>query len=321
MDPASAIQHILIVADIEGSSGCWGYEGSAFMTRDWVGACEAMTADVGAVARALLNAGVRTVTVKDFHRSGYNLLPARLPATVRVISGYQIGPVPGMGAPPAAEAVMFLGMHAASGTHGFLAHTLTSRLSDIRVNGSILPEIQLFAASLAPFGMGPLFFSGCPEACRQARAVAPGLTTYAIDKSRGLDGFDAHAWRQGLAAAAVATLDKRPSRVVLPEGPLHTVVTMRDGAAAAAGIARRWGMKRDNDRLFFEAVDIHHLYRELIRICYLTPWIENRLGWLLPLFNLKGRLGMMWVRRQIRSGTHGRRKQFAAVRTDKSGLQ
>ena len=212
MDPAPAIRNILIVADIEGSSGCWCYEGSAFMTRDWARACEALTADVSAVARALLNAGVRTVTVKDFHRTGYNLLAERLPATVQVISGYQIGPVPGMGAPPAAEAVMFLGLHAASGTRGFLAHTLTSRLSDIRVNGSILPEVQLFAASLAPFGIRPLFFSGCPEACRQARTVLPGLATHAIDKSRGPDGFDAHAWRRGLAEAAVAALDKRPLR-------------------------------------------------------------------------------------------------------------
>ena len=316
----SAIRHILIVADIEGSSGCWGYQGSAFMTRDWVRACEALTDDVGAVARALLNAGVRTVTVKDFHRTGYNLLVERLPAAMQVISGYRIGPVPGMGAPPAAEAVIFLGLHAASGTRGFLAHTLTSRLSDIRVNGRILPEVQLFAASLAPFGIGTLLFSGCTEACRQARTVVPGVTTYALDKSRGPDGFDVQGWRQGLAKAAAGALDQQPSPVVMPEGPLHTVVTMRDGPEVAAGIARRWGLHQDNDRLRFEATDIHHLYRELIRICYLTPWIERRLHWLLPLFNLKGRLGMMWVRQQIRRGIPGGEQVSAAAR-DKSSLQ
>ncbi len=319
MDPAPAIRNILIVADIEGSSGCWRYEGSAFMTRDWVRACEAMTADVAEVARALLNAGVQTVTVKDFHRTGYNLLAERLPAKVQVISGYRIGPVPGMGALPAAEAVMFLGLHAASGTRGFLAHTLTSRLSDIRVNGHILPEVQLFAASLAPFGIGSLFFSGCPEACRQARTVVPGVATYAIDKSHGPEDFDAHAWRKGLGKAAASALAKRPSPVVLPEGPLQTVVTMRDGKAAA-GIARRWGLEHENDRIRFEAADIHHLYHELIRICYLTPWVERRLDWLLPIFNLKGRLGMMWLRRQIRRGIPGS-EQIALGAGDKSRLQ
>ena len=300
MDRPAEYRHILIVADIEGSSGCWSYAGSAFMTRQWVSACKAMTADVGVVARALQAAGVPAVTVKDFHRTGYNLLVDRLPQAVRVISGYHTGPVPGMGAMPPADAVMFLGMHAASGTGGFLAHTLTSRLRDIRVNGRRLPEIQLFAASLAPYGIKPLFFSGCPEACRQARTVAPGIVTHPIDKSGGPGAFDAEDWRRSLARSAVASLAQRPSDVVLPKGPLRTVVSFREGAEAAGRIARRWGLNHDRDKVWLESPDIHHLYRELIRICYLTPWIEKRLEWLLPLFNLKGRLGMAWLRHRCR---------------------
>ncbi|MGD8268328.1 MAG: hypothetical protein PVF55_09170 [Desulfobacterales bacterium] len=42
------------------------------------------------------------------------------------------------------------------------------------------------------------------------------------------------------------------------------------------------------------------LYHALIRICYLTPGIEKRLSWFLPLFNARGRLGMIWLRRQLR---------------------
>ncbi len=300
MDSSHGYRHVLIVADIEGSSGCWNYESSAFMTKAWVRACEAMTADVGAVARALLKAGVSALTVKDFHRTGYNLLVDRLPRRVRVISGYHMGPVPGMGALPPADAVMFLGMHAASGTGGFLAHTLTSRLSDIRVNGRCLPEIQLFAASLLPVGIRPLFFSGCPEACRQARTVAPGIGTHPIDKSCGPGAFDTEGWRRRLSGAAAASLDRRPSDVQLPVGPLRTVVSIREGARAADRIARRWGLNHDHDRIRFESPDIQHLYHELIRICYLTPWIEKRLDGLLPLFNLKGRLGMAWLRHRLR---------------------
>ena len=303
----SDYRHILIVADIEGSSGCWDYQGSAFMTRDWVRACESLTADVSAVAEALLRAGVSSVQVKDFHRTGYNLLPDRLPAAVELISGYRAGPVPGLGDPRPAEAVMFLGLHAASGTRGFLAHTLTSRLADIRVNGRILPEVQLFAASLAPFGLQPLFFSGCPVACRQARAVLPGLRTYGIEKAMGPKGVDADAWRRGLSQAAVAALHGPTPELMLPASPLNTVVTFRDGPAAAARIARRWGLVCDGDRIRFQADDIHALYRELIRICYLTPWIEKRLDVLLPLFNLKGQLGMHWLRWQLRKPSAGRR--------------
>ncbi len=300
METVAVFRNVLIVADIEGSSGCWHYSGSAFMTREWARACAAMTADVGAVARAFLDAGVQTVTIQDFHRTGYNLLRERLPKAVKVLSGYRAGPVPGIGVPPPVEVVVFLGLHAAAGTRGFLAHTLTSRLGDIRVNGRILPEVQLFAASLQPFGIRPLFFSGCPEACRQAQAVAPGIRTHAIDKTQGPHRFDAAGWRRELAAAAVAALDGHPCELILPEGPLHTVITLRDGPPAARRIARRWGLARDHDRIRLETPDIHQLYQQLLRICYLTPWVEKRLVWLLPLFNLKGRLGMTWVRRQLK---------------------
>jgi D-aminopeptidase len=294
-------RHVLIVADIEGSSGCWNYQGSAFMTAAWRQACENMSDDVGAVAAALLAAGVDSVTVQDFHRTGYNLLAERLPAPVKVVYGYRDGPVPGMGDPRPAEAALFVGMHAAAGTQGFLAHTLTSRLADIRVNGQILPEVQLFAASLAPLGIVPLFFSGCPVACQQAQAVVQGIATYAIDKSTGPQSLDVDDWRRGLAAASTAALNRPLPELVLPDGPLHTTVTMRDGPDAAAVIARRWGFSRVHDRIDFTCPDFQTLYRELIRICYLSPWIENRLNWLLPLFNLKGRLGLAWVRRPLKT--------------------
>jgi D-aminopeptidase len=295
---ASDFRKVLIVADIEGSSGCWHYRASAFMTRAWSRACEAMTADVDAVARALLASGVERVVIQDFHRTGYNLLPERLPAAAEVVQGYRAGPVPGMGDPRPAGAALFIGLHAASGTPGFLAHTLTSRLADLRVNGRILPEVQLFAASLAPLGILPIFFSGCPVACRQAQGVVSGIATWAIDKTNGSRGFDAPAWRRGLAAAAAGALTRPVPRFSLPTGPLKTVVRLRQGPQAARKLANRWGFEARDDRIHFTAPDIHALYRDLIRICYLTPWIEKHSRWLLPLFNLQGRWGLRWVRRQ-----------------------
>lgn len=298
----SSYRHILIVADIEGSSGCWSRRGAAFGTPEWVRACEGMSEDVGAVASSLLQAGVEGITVNDFHRTGYNLLPERIPPAVNVVQGYRTGPVAGIGNPRPAEAVIFLGLHAASGTDGFLAHTLTSRLADIRVNGRPLPEVQLFAASLAPYGLRPLLFSGCPAACRQARDVIPQMTTYAIDKSTGRTPFSADDWRAGLAVAAREALRGPVAPMVVPQGPLHTVVTLRDGPAAAGSMARRWGLDHRRDMISFTASDMHALYRALIRISYLTPGVEKHLRWYLPLFNLLGRMGMVWLRWQLRRG-------------------
>ena len=143
-------RHILIIADIEGSSGCGSYRASSFMTEPWARACRDMSRDVDAVVKQLFAAGVRQVTVKDFHRTAYNLLPELIDARARIVCGYRRGPVPGLGHPGDVDAAMMIGMHAASGTAGFLAHTLTSRLASLRVNGRPLAEVELFAASLAP---------------------------------------------------------------------------------------------------------------------------------------------------------------------------
>ncbi|MEN8751502.1 MAG: M55 family metallopeptidase, partial [Desulfobacterales bacterium] len=197
---------VLIIADIEGSSGCWSYRASAFKTHEWVAACVDMTRDVAAVVHVLLDNGVQRVIVKDFHRTGFNLLPEMIDARARVVQGYKVGPVPGIGDPGSAEAVIFLGMHAASGSNGFMAHTLTSRIRRLEVNGELLPEVYLFAGSVAPYGVRPIFFSGCPVACDQARDTISGIHTYSIDKSVGRQEFAVEPWRQGLARAATSAL-------------------------------------------------------------------------------------------------------------------
>ena len=90
------LKSVLIIADIEGSSGCWSYSGSSFMTEAWFRACLEMTRDVDVVVTALFDAGIRQITVKDFHRTGYNLLPELIDSRAQVFSGYRPGPVPGI---------------------------------------------------------------------------------------------------------------------------------------------------------------------------------------------------------------------------------
>ena len=294
------LKEILIIADIEGSSGCWDYSGSSFMTEQWGRACVDMTLDVDAVTRALLDAGVEQVTVKDFHRTGYNLLPEMLDPRVKIVCGYRRKPVPGIGDPGKAQAVMFIGMHAASGTGGFLAHTLTSRIEKLLVNEKPMAEIELFAASLAPFGVRPIFFSGCPIACRQAQHCVPDIEVYSIDKSFGVEKFDRQAWRSGLAQSAVESLKNHSTRPYQPVGPFDAVVYMRDGRKAATRAASRWGFRHDDRRIFIRADDIHQLYLNLIRLCYLTPLIERTMPVSLLLYNFWGRIGRLWVRRRLK---------------------
>ncbi len=296
----SAYRHILILADIEGSSGCRTRRASAFLTASWAQACAAMSRDVNAVVGKLFAAGVQKVTVKDFHRSGYNLLPEMIDGRARIICGYRIGPVPGLGDPGDADAVMMLGMHAASGTSGFLAHTLTSRLTSLKVNGRPLAEMELFAACLAPFGTVPLFFSGCPSACRQAQERIPGIHCFPIDKNSAAEALDVNRWRRGLAEAAARSLSDRSAAPYRPKGPFQAAITIGGGKRAAARMADPWGFKRSGATVFIGSADIHHLYYNLIRLCYLSPLVERTLPASLALFNRVGCLGRLWTRRQLR---------------------
>lgn len=293
-------RRVLIIADIEGSSGCWDYAASSFLTPAWALACEAMTRDVQSVASALFSAGVEEIIVKDFHRTGYNLLPEQIDRRVRVDSGYALGPIPGMGDPGHAEAVLFLGLHAASGTEGFLPHTMTSRLAEVCVDDRPLPEVALFASVLAPYGVRPVFFSGCAIACRQAERVIPGISVWPINKKEGPAGFDMQAWRNQLALKAVESLSNNATYPLDGKGPFAVKLVFRDGAAAAQKIAHRWRLKRAGDAVRFDVKDLSELFLMLSRICYLVPALLPLLRLGLPLYNLKGRLGLIWVRHRLK---------------------
>ena len=195
---------------------------------------------------------------------------------------------------------MFLGLHAAPGTDGFLAHTLTSRLKRLEVNGKPLAEIELFASALAPFGVRPVFFTGCPVACEQARGVIPNILTYSINKIAEPAGFNFESWRAGLAGAAVRALENEQVEPYLPMGPFEVLIEMRDGEAAAQALARRWNLDRQDRRIFFTAADSRELFMTLIRICYLSPLVEKMLPISLMAYNMWGRIGLAWVRRQIK---------------------
>ena len=293
---SNGFKSILIIADIEGSSGCWSYTASSFLTEQWYHACVEMTRDVDIVVAGLFDAGAKHVIVQDFHRTGYNLLRERIDPRAEIRSGYRRGPVPGIGNPGNTEAVMFLGMHAASGTDGFLAHTLTSRIKRLEVNGRLLTEVELFAASLAPDGVRPIFFSGCPVACAQAREVIAGIDVYPIHKTGEQQEFDLVSWRQGLAKAAAQALTNVTTKPCVPRGPFKATATMRDGIDAAQKIALRWGFEHEGDRVFLQTHTIHQLYIDLIRFCYLTPFIEKVLPFTLFWHRVVGRFGLAVVR-------------------------
>jgi len=294
-------KHFLLLADIEGSSGCWRRSAAQFLTPEWARACMAMTRDVNSTARALLEAGAAAVTVHDFHRTGYNLLPEYLDPRIELKQGYCPGRVPGVGDPRPARAALFIGMHGASGTPAFLAHTLTSRVARLTVNGRPLSELELFAAALGSAGIRPIFFSGCPEACRQALSAIPGMATHALDKTKGRINFRPRAWRIQLGQAASRAARHPGPAPYRPPGPFRARLLWGPGPEAARKLAGRWEMPCQGAELTIEADDLSDLYRQLLNVCYLTPALNRVLPAALALYRMVGRCGLQWVRYRLRS--------------------
>ena len=86
----------------------------------------------------------------------------------------------------------------------------------------------------------------------------------------------------------------------MPAGSFDARETLRDGELEAARLARRWKLKQAGAQINIQRADIHQLYLELIRLCYLTPTIEKVLPLALAVFNLKGRLGIFRARRRLK---------------------
>ncbi len=178
-----------VVADLEGSTGAWTKAHTLLGTPEWQQARVELTRDINVVAEALWERGARAVVVKDFHRTGYNLIPQYLDPRVKLVSGYYSGPAPGYGKLYGADFALFVGLHAASGNErGFLPHTLTSRIAEIIVNGERVCESELFAAVLSEFHIPLSFFSGCPVACAEVSRKMNWVVTHAIAKDPEIYG-------------------------------------------------------------------------------------------------------------------------------------
>jgi D-aminopeptidase len=293
-----ALMRVYLLADIEGSSGCFGADGARYRTPAWAKACVELSRDVDTAVKACFAAGVSRVTVRDFHRTCYNLLPELIDPRARIVQGYRLGEITGMGDVSQHDVSLFLGMHASSGSGGFLAHTLTSRIVEATVNGRPLAEIELFAGVLAARSIRPAFFSGGPCACAEARALIADLGTHAIDKGAGPAGFEAAIWRTGLGEAIQNRLLKPVETWTPPPGPYQVRLRLRDGETSARSLATQWGLEACGDTLHFVARDHDACYLGLLRICYLTPRTERLTSYALPLLNLLGRRGLRWARKK-----------------------
>ncbi len=261
-----------LLCDIEGSTGAWTKAHTLLGTPQWQEARVELTRDVNAVAESLFERGAKGVVVKDFHRTGYNLIPPYLDPRVKLVSGYYTGPALGYGNLHGADFALFVGLHASGGNEkGFLAHTLTSRIAEIRINGRRICEADLFAPVLSDFHVPVVFFSGCPAACAEASERMDWLVTCEVPKDPEI--YKDAKRRQEFILRKRMELKAKVKEIVSPvqkplfrmHPPFDCQVIFQEEAEARRN---PWGFPREGRTLLFKTEGFLDLYENLLKIAY-----------------------------------------------------
>jgi len=277
-----------VVADLEGSTGAWTKAHTLLGTPEWQEARVDLTRDINAVSEALFEMGVKGVVVKDFHRTGYNLIPRYLDRRVRLVSGYYTGPAVGYGKLYGADFALFVGLHASGGSEsGFLPHTLTSRIAEILVNGKRICEPELFATVLSAFQVPVCFFSGCPAACQEVKKMMEWVVTYAIAKEPETyeDPTKRKAYitqkRKGLREKIKEISNPQAMPLFVMKPPFDCQVIFQEEAEARR--MNPWGFAQEGKIIRFHTEQFLDLYQNLLKIAYFPKMAYQMRSLVLPL--------------------------------------
>lgn len=269
---------VYVSADMEGLGGVGvaamtrtggkDYEvGRRMMTRE----LEAVVAGIRAAARERGIPSVRIV-INDSHGGHDNALIEGLPAGVEYVQG-SLKPL-GMVAEldEGFDAAMFIGYHARAGTAGFLAHTGSGLVRDLRINGTPSGEGEMNAAVAGTLGVPVVLVAGDEAYVAQARETYAGAaravvtkTAVTADAARLRPVEVVHAELEEAAKTAMLDLaGAAPWRVDAPYVVEMTVdrTTHVDVALGIPGVERVGPLT-----VRFEAPDMRRAYA-LIRILY-----------------------------------------------------
>jgi D-amino peptidase len=157
------------------------------------------------------------------------------------------------------QGLVLVGSHAMEGTRdGFLNHT-NFGYTALRINGQDFGEPEELAWLLGYFGVPTLFVSGDAAACREARALLPGVHTVvvktAIDRARVvlLPPGEGRARIESGACAALRDLPN--SRVYCPKPPIRLEVSYMHSRMADAAANMPRATRIDDRTMAYPAAD------------------------------------------------------------------
>lgn len=217
------MKRVYISVDIEGITGVTDWNETYLGNSEHGWAARQMTDEAAAACRGALAAGADEVWVRDAHDSARNIDPSRLPAGVRLIRGWECTEYSMMEEiDKGFDCAVCIGYHSGAGTGGNpLAHTINKdKITEIRLNGKAVSELELNGYTAALHQVPIVFVSGDAGICRTAEQFLPGVETLAVKDGSGeatinLHPEDAcHRIEEGVRGAVAENAAQCP---VLPE--------------------------------------------------------------------------------------------------------
>ena len=262
---------IFISVDMEGIGGIGTSAMVSSSGKDYATGRKLMTDEVNAVVNAIFQTGPATVLVNDSHGDMQNLLHTELDSRVEYIQSNikPLGMVQGLDS--SFDGAIFIGYHAMAGSeNGFLAHTGSSVVKGLWINGTEVGEGGLNTFFAGSIGVPVILASGdktFSEEIKKLTATRTVITKEAIGASAA-KLLHPDVVKKELQTQTIAALkDLKNAKPLSVKDPIEFVLKVDTPTRAdvAMGIP---GMKRvDGYTISYQAKNMDEAYR-LIRIVY-----------------------------------------------------
>lgn len=178
---------IFISADMEGIAGITHWDETDKGHEDYTVFSKLMTREVVAACEGALEAGADEIWVKDAHETGRNIIASDLPPEVILVRGWSGHPYSMVQElDESFSALILIGYHAPAGSDGDpLAHTISRKISFLKINDSLFSEFKLVALTAALACVPLVFVSGDSYTCREALEFNPGVEIVSTKRGVG----------------------------------------------------------------------------------------------------------------------------------------
>lgn len=173
---------VFIAADIEGTTG---YVSWPEKPPEGLWSREQMTAEVNAAIRGAMEGGAKNVIVSDIHWSKQNIIPDKLLGKTCLIRGTKRR-LMWMDLVERSDLVFLVGFHCGCGVGGaVLPHTLDTRITGLKINGSDAGEAFISAVTAGYFGVPVGLATGDRSFIDEVKKFLPDIETVAVKEGIG----------------------------------------------------------------------------------------------------------------------------------------